>query len=151
MADGRRMTETNRTFGDAAVDGLLAGAAAGFVMAVYLWVAGLVQGLPTAAVLGRFDPGQSASPLTGALVHLAVSGVYGAIFGLGLRLVGGLPLLRRVPVWVLGTAYGLLLLAVAWLVILPGTGALVREVPLLHLTLAHLLYGVTLGILAGRR
>ena len=58
--------------------------------------------------------------------------------------VGGLPLLRRVPVWALGTAYGLLLLAVAWLVILPGTGALVREVPLLHLTLAHLLYGVAL-------
>jgi len=145
------VTQTNRTFGDAAVDGLLAGAGAGFVMAAYLWVVGLVQGLPAATVLGRFDPGPAASPLTGALVHLAVSGVYGAIFGLGWRLSGSLPLLRRVPVWALGTAYGLLLLGVAWLVILPGTGALVRDVPLPHLALAHLLYGATLGILAGRR
>jgi hypothetical protein len=119
-------------------------------MALYLWIAGLVQGTSTAETFGRFDPAQTASPLTGALVHLAVSAVYGVIYGLGWRLAAGLPVLRRAPAWMAGAGYGLVLLALALGVILPGTASTVREVPLVHLAVAHVLYGVALGLLARR-
>jgi hypothetical protein len=151
MADSRGSSDSNRAWGDAAVDGLLAGLAAGLLMAAYLWLAGLLQGVSIGALFARFDPGQPASPLTGALVHLAVSGVYGVAYGLGLKLAGGLPLAQRAPGWLLGAAYGLALLGVAYGVVLPGTGSPLRELPPIHLAAAHLLYGLALGRLAGRR
>jgi len=151
MTDSKRVSQVERTIGDSAVDGLLAGVGAGFIMAVYLGVVGLVQGQPLGAMLGRFDPGPTASPLTGVLVHLAVSGVYGAIYGTGRRLTAGWPVLRSVPGWLLGAVYGAVLLAVAWGVILPGAAsAALADVSLAHMAVAHLLYGLTLGILAKR-
>jgi hypothetical protein len=151
MADSKSMPESNRTLGDAAVDGLLAGVGAGLVMAAYLWVVGLLQGTPTAVTFGRFDPGGSAAPLTGGLVHLGVSAVYGAGFAMARRIASGLPGIGRAPGWLLGGVFGLLLLAVALGLILPGTNAAMRDVPLVHLAVAHLAYGVTLGILSSRR
>ena len=52
----KTVDERRQTAGDAAVDGLLAGAAAGIAMAVYLVVAGLLAGEGPASVLARFDP-----------------------------------------------------------------------------------------------
>jgi hypothetical protein len=151
MAEGKRAVDSEQMWGDAAVDGLLAGGGAGILMLVYLLLAGLMLGQPVAAMLARFDPGQAASPVTGGLIHLAVSGVYGLVFGLGWRLTAGWPGLERLPGWLAGVIYGLLLLAFAWLVILPGAQSAVREIPLVHLAIAHVIYGLSTGILVGRK
>ena len=110
VVDGRL-----RTAGDAAVDGLLAGAAAGIAMAAYLVVIGLVAGEGPAVVLARFDPSGAgaASPLIGALMHLAVSAVYGLLFGLIYRLIGRGRLAGRAAGALMGLVYGLALLLVA--------------------------------------
>jgi hypothetical protein len=85
--------------GDAAVDGLCSGVLAGAAMGLYLVLIGMRIGQGPAVVLGRFDPAGGASPLTGALAHLAVSGVYGLLFGLLGYLGTGW---RRIPVWLAG-------------------------------------------------
>jgi len=149
MTGNEVLTSKPTTAGDAAVDGLLSGVAAGIVMAVYLVAVGLVMGEGPGIVLSRFDPGEGASPLTGALMHLAVAGMYGMLFGLGHRLVA-----RRwrhiLPGWLTGLAYGLALLLIAEAVILPGTDSPLREIAFVHFALAHMIYGLVLGSLHGR-
>src|SRR5713226_7913083 len=76
------------TFGDAAVDGLLAGIWAGLLMAAYLILAGLAYGDGILITLGRFDPAASESPVIGALAHLAVAGIYGSLFGIAGKVMG---------------------------------------------------------------
>lgn len=71
-----------RTTSDAAVDGLLAGIGAAIIMALFLLAAGFLSGDSPAIVLGRFDPLEGGSPLTGLLTHLAVAAIYGLVFGL---------------------------------------------------------------------
>ncbi|MFQ5859865.1 MAG: hypothetical protein ACE5LU_30080 [Anaerolineae bacterium] len=150
MLNGKQLKRKETTVGDAAVDGLLAGVVAGIVMAAYLVAIGVVTGEGPATVLARFAPGAGASPMTGALVHLAESAVYGALFGVGWRLVG-----RRRPHRLLtglaGLAYGVLLLLVAKAIILPGTASPLREIPFVHFAVAHGVYGLVLGFLTGRQ
>ena len=141
MSNSEPLTREKAQIGDAAVDGLMHGVAAGAAMAAYLVVVGLVSGEGPAQMLARFDPG-GASPLTGALMHLAVSGVYGIGFALIQRLVG-----RRVPSWLAGLIYGVLLLLVAEAIVPPGASSPLRAIPALHFAVAHGLYGLTLGIL----
>jgi hypothetical protein len=135
--------------GDAAVDGLLAGVAAGFAMAAYFVAVGLLAGDGMETILGRFAPGDTTSPLSGALMHLAVSGVYGLVFGLVRGLTARLWRLR-LPGWLTGSVYGLVLVALAEAVILPGTGLLLQEIPFVHFALAHIIYGLSLGYLVDR-
>ena len=85
------------------------------------------------------------NPVTGALSHLAVSSIYGALFG-----VLSLPLGKRVPLWLAGVAYGLVLYVIARVAILPGTGSPLLEIPSLIFAAAHLFYGGVLGWLQGR-
>lgn len=90
MANGASWTtQQKKTIGDVAVDGLLAGMAAGLAMAGVVLVAGLLGGSGAAETLGRFDPGSDGSPVVGALLHLAVSGLYGVVFALLSRVIGG--------------------------------------------------------------
>lgn len=153
------MTRTNQivnreiSTSDAAIDGLLSGVAGGLVMAAYLVVATLVAGVPPQATLALFALDPDSGPLMGALAHLAVSGIYGVLFGVGYAV-----LLRRrdynPPVWlhaVIGGLYGLLLLLAAWTLILPATGSQLQQIPLVQLTIGHLLYGFVLGWLVYRR
>ena len=151
MAESGHVTTTPRamTMGDAAVDGLLAGVGAGIVMAIYVVAVGLALGEGIANILGRFAPGEGASPLSSALMHLAVSGVYGLVFGLGRGLIARL-WRNRLPGWLTGLAYGLVLLAFAETVILPGTGSALLSIPFAHFALAHIIYGLSLGYLTGR-
>jgi hypothetical protein len=138
------------TLGEAAVDGLLGGIGAGLLMAAYLIVAGLAYGDGILITLGRFDPAASASPVIGALAHLGLAGIYGALFGIARKLVGramGGVLARGAA----GAVYGLGLYAFAAGVLLPAWGSLLQEVPGAHFAVAHLLFGVTLGLLSGRR
>lgn len=133
------------TTGDAAVDGLLAGGLAGVLMAVYLTVAGLTWGDGINVTLGRFDPGGTANPVAGVLSHLAVSGVYGALFGIGWRLVVRLWRRLLAHAWLGGLAFGLALWGLAAVFLLPGAASALRAISPLHFTIAHIVYGLALG------
>ncbi|MFQ5407308.1 MAG: hypothetical protein ACE5FI_02660 [Anaerolineales bacterium] len=149
MADDNLAHET-ATAGDAAVDGLFAGFSAGVLMAAYLVLAGLVAGEGPGAVLGRFAAAGAAPPLLGALSHLAASAVDGMVFALGWRLVRRAGW-SRLPAWSGGLLFAAALLLVAELAILPASSSPLREIPLVHFAVAHVVYGMALGWLVGRR
>lgn len=139
----------NRSLGDTAVDGLLSGMAAGLAMAAYLLVSGLLGGEGVAGVLGRFDLTVEQSPLTGGLLHLATSAIYGLVFALLLRFARG----RRPDApragWAFGIVYGLALFVLAWLWFVPAASPL-RGLGAANFAAAHALYGAVLGYLVGR-
>jgi hypothetical protein len=150
MAGSKSMETTNRSIGDSAVDGLFGGAIAGILMAVYLVIAGLINGEDPGMVLGRFTPSGDGSSLLGAAAHLAVSAVYGAIFALILGQMGRLrPSLLRFS-WLLGAAYGIGLWLAAEFVILPAVDSPLQLVPRIHFALSHLVFGLALGVAIGR-
>lgn len=142
------MTQTKRNtkLGDAAVDGLLGGLGAGLAMAVFLLAAELLGGIGAAVTLGRFAPSGNGNPVTGALSHLAVAAIYGAIFG-GLTL----PIRNRIPQWLAGIIYGLVLFAIARGALLPGAGSALMEISPIYFAIAHVLYGGVLGWIVGRK
>jgi hypothetical protein len=115
----------------------------------YLIVAGLVQGRRRGHTRPLWSGGRRPAGDRGDLAP-AVSGVYGLLFGAGRRLIavvaGG-----RVPGWLAGAVFGLALYALAVGALLPASGSPLQQVPALHLGVAHLLYGVTLGLLTSRR
>jgi hypothetical protein len=108
------------------------------------------MGQTPARLLERFVPGQGGTWLTGGLLHLGVSGVYGIGYGM---LIFWLPRgwRGRLPGWLLGLAYGAALLLVAELVLLPGSGSALRQIPLAHFALAHGVYGLALGDFVARK
>lgn len=136
-----------RTAGDVAVDGLLAGVVAGLIMLGYLLLVALVGEEGLATMLGHFAPGPEGSPLAGTVAHVAVSGIYGALFSVAARLLPGRPPLFTI---IAGVLYGLLLLWLAVIAFLPGAGLTLAEVEPFHLTMAHLVYGVSLAWLSQR-
>ncbi len=140
------MTQTKRNSksGDAAVDGLLGGLAGGVAMALFLVITGLIGGEGAADILGRFAPSGGADPLVGALAHLAVSAIYGAVFG-----VLTIPFRGRVPGWLAGLVYGLALYGVTQIII-SGAGAALRGFAPVNFALAHVIYGLVLGWRVGR-
>lgn len=135
----KQMTASHSTIGDAAVDGLLGGVVAGGAMAAYLVVVNLIAG-EGIAVLARFDP-DGASPFLGTLLHLAVSGVYGAMFGIAWKYVRRL----NVPAVFVGLGYGIALSILAESVLLPSRRSPLAEISLIHFGLAHIIYGLVLG------
>ena len=152
MAKIENFERRELSVGDAVIDGLFTGLLAGLGMAAVLVLAGWTGGEQPAQVLGRFAPQQLNAPLSGFLLHLAVSGIYGMVYGviwmLVLRLRGFRPSL---PVaLVSGAAYGLLLEGLAQAVLLPGSGSALGQTPFWHLALAHLVYGIILGLLLYR-
>ena len=144
MTDRKVVIPKQTTIGDAAVDGLLAGGGAGLLMLAILVVAGLAAGDTLATILSRFNAGGSGSAGAGLLTHLAVAAVYGIIFAL-LAWFTPRSWRRRIAGWLAGLVYGLLLLALAEIVLLPGTQSPLQEVPAVTLALAHIVYGVSLG------
>jgi hypothetical protein len=156
MSKVKELTYSQSPVAEAVVDGLVGGILAGACMALYLVVVGVILGDEPGLVLGRFDPGSGFSPLSGALAHLAVSGVYGMGYGLVWRPLARSRLrtgvLGRWLPWLAGLVYGFVLLLVAEMVMLrlPSTSSPLRDIPLLHLALAHLIYGLILSLLVGR-
>jgi hypothetical protein len=129
---------------DAAVSGLLYGLLAGLVMLVFLAAAGLLSAESLATVLGRFDPAGAGALLPGVLAHLAVSAVYGLLFGLAWRSLSR-RMLRRLPSILGGLIFGLLLFVLAEVVLLPPTGSRLLEFAPAAFALAHIVYGIVLG------
>jgi hypothetical protein len=146
MAEIKHLIRKELNAGDAAVHGLYSGVLAGIAMAAYLVLVGLLLGDSPAVVLGHFDPNASASPLTGTVLHLATAGVYGLLYGLAWWLVFHRKPFSKLPGWLVGLAYGLLLYVIAEAILLPGASPL-RETVTIHFLLAHLLYGLVLGLL----
>ncbi|MFQ5854280.1 MAG: hypothetical protein ACE5LU_01355 [Anaerolineae bacterium] len=83
-------------------------------------------------------------------MHPAQAAVYGALFGVRWQLVGRR---RRSSVLTVlaGLAYGLVLLLVAKAIILPGTALALREIPFVHFSVAHGIYGLVVGFLTSRQ
>jgi hypothetical protein len=148
----RTISERRRTASDAAVEGLLAGVGGGIAMAAVLVASGLLAGAGPASTLARFAPSDAgaALPLTGGLIHLAVSAVYGLLFGVLYRLIGRGRLAGGAAGAVIGLAFGLLLWFVAQGLTASAAGAALREIPTLHFAAAHLVYGAVTGWLVGR-
>jgi hypothetical protein len=147
MADIGTLHNEKTTAGDVAVTGLLNGLLAGAAVTAYLIVALGISGESPADVLNRFGPADGAtSPLIGAVSHLAMSAIYGALFSLiwrwmarrshrrGLALLGGL-------------IYAGFIFAIAELILLPAVGSPLLDIPL-HFGIGHAIYGVILGWLA---
>jgi hypothetical protein len=129
------------SMGELAVEGLFAGIAAGLVMLLYLMVSGILSGEAASVMPGRFSIQVPPNPLQGALLHLAVSGIYGMLFGIIWRFVGG-----RISCWLAAVLYALAIYLLAIFVLLPGTGTPLLKIAPLHFVLAHLVYGLGLGL-----
>jgi|SRR5581483_4723828 hypothetical protein len=138
--------------GDAAVEGLLNGILAGAVMLGVILLGALAGGTAPVTVLGYFDVTDKAAPLTGLLVHLAVAGVYGVLFGVMAMLVRRALGARMNRWWWLtwGVLYGLCILGIAQGIILPRTTLELRALPIWILASAHLVYGIGLAVLQSR-
>jgi hypothetical protein len=150
MDNSKSLVRAHSSIGDVTVDGLLHGVIAGVVMAIYLMLIGMVTGAGIAAMLSAFDLGQGASPVRGALIHLAVSAIYGMVFGVMYRLIGRRRSIGRGGSMIIGLAYGLLLWLITQIALAAGSSVALNSLPAVHLAVAHLIYGAMLGWLTGR-
>lgn len=145
------MTKTHlvwreKTIGDTAVDGLLAGLLGGALMALLLVLAGRLTGVLPPATLAYFDPARTGNWLTGLLAHLAVSAIYGLVFALLLGVVGRLRPSAARRLWVWGLGYGLLLWLVGMGLVVTAVGAPLAQIPAWQFGPAHLVYGLASGL-----
>jgi len=137
--------------------GTLAGLAGGLAMAVVaallsasmgqdIWhepkrIAVIVYG-PAALAGSGFDPGPV---LVGSLMHLLVSALLGALFGIVTRRWLHLTSDFGTPVMA-GLVYGLLIWLVAYFVVLPLFNPALLEVYAPAFIIQHVAYGVVLGL-----
>lgn len=152
MANGSGyVTHSKKGIGDVAVDGLLAGMAAGVGMGVLLMALGLIEGVGPFELLGRFDPAGAKSAAVGGLLHLAVSGIYGVLFAIVYSVIRGRrPAANRYGA-LIGATYGLMLWLAAQYVFLPELNSPLGEMSPLSFAAGHLAYGWILGQLLARQ
>lgn len=136
--------------GNLAVDGLIYGLVSGMVMYLSMAILALLSGESPGALLERFGTDGLTSPLQGLLSHLAVSAIYGVLFG---TLIW--PVLRRFSSakmlgWFGGLGYAMLLFVLAQIAILPGINSPLAQLPFWEWALGHAMYGLVLGGLFAR-
>jgi len=138
------------SFSDAAVDGLHNGVIAGVFMGIYVLLIFLLGGLPVEEVMSYFNDSTS-SPLYGAVIHIAVSAIYGLIYALiFLPITSRRQNISGIGLAVLpGMIYGVMLWGIAYFIILRESLPL-GFAPSIHLLTSHLVYGVLLGFLTQR-
>jgi hypothetical protein len=141
MENSSTHSKRQSSISETVVEGLFAGVAAGVVMLVYLLASGLLSGETVALVLGRFSIQTPPDPLQGALLHLAVSSIYGMLFGVVMGLLGG-----RFSAWGLALLYVLAIYLLARWVLLPGAESHLLDMAPIQFALAHLVYGLVLGL-----
>jgi hypothetical protein len=146
MSGTQLASSSRRSLADSAVDGLLAGAGAGLVMGVVLVLLGQIAGESWQQVLAGLDPRPATSTALGAVAHVAVAGIYGALFAVMTRWVEH----RAAPYWIAAVGYGLLLFFVAEYALQPGLHVTLPAVAAPLLALAHVVYGVTLAWMLAR-
>ena len=94
--------------------------------------------------LGNFSSGAAVPPLQGLLMHLAMSAIYGMLYGLLHRWIGT-GRLQRFPGWLVGLVYALVLWGFAVTVLLPAARALILTLPWPVFFSGHVAYGLVLG------
>ena len=104
-------------------------------------IAAIVYG-PAALAVSGFDPGPV---LVGSLIHLLVSAVLGAIFGIVTRRWLHLTSDFGTPVMA-GLVYGLLIWMVAYFAVLPLLNPALLEVYTPAFIIQHVTFGVVLGL-----
>jgi len=147
MEKGMVQPKLNLTIGDAAVSGMFGGLLGGLAMAAVIAVGSLAAGQGF-AYLGNFAPGDSPiSPMQGSFMHLAVSSIYGLLYGVLHHLMGmvGGQRLVRVPGWLTGLVYAITLWVFAVQVLLPSAQSLLLLIPRLVFFAGHVAYGLVLG------
>jgi hypothetical protein len=139
------INDNKSSLNNLAADGVIYGLMGGIIMYILLAALALFSGENPAALLARFSTGQLTSPIRGLLSHLAVSAIYGALFGM---LVW--PLLtrftaRRFYGYIGGLLFGSLLFLLSHIAVLPITNSPLGEIPTWEWGLGHALYGLVLG------
>jgi hypothetical protein len=150
MLETKSLPAKANTFSDAVIDGLIGGVISGIIMLALILIVEYSSGTRPEVVLGWFEPSDMTSPILGGLIHIAVSAIYGMIFGWLwhiLRYVLDL----KVSGWLAGFLFGLALFMIGGWVILPGIDSALLAIPTWLLGLAHAIYGLLLGWLVGRK
>jgi len=140
----KSISQQHAATSDYVVDGLLYGLVAGVLMAGYLVIYTVATGNNAADLLAGFSITDN-SPVTGSLLHLAMAGIYGLAFGLINGFITRTLHIRMA--WLLGPLYSIVLWGLAGIVIVPATGSVLPDIPGLHFAIAHLVYGIALGLL----
>jgi hypothetical protein len=145
------ITEDKNSISNLAIDGVIFGLMGGIAMILFLGVVVLLVGETPADLMARFGMNESTSPVRGLISHLAVSAIYGALFG---ALVW--PLLTRfasanMSGWVGGLIYAGLLYLLSQFAILPMANSPLTQIPLWWWALGHAIYGLVLGGLFARK
>jgi len=134
-----------------AVDGLIYGLISGVAMVLSLAAFALLSGESPGAYLERFSTGELTSPIQGLLSHLAVSAIYGALFGaLIWSVLVRFSHIKTISI-IGGLVYAALLLLLAQTAILPSTGSPLAQLPFWQWAVGHAVYGLTLGVLFARK
>jgi len=146
-------TKPQVTPGDLAVDGIFIGIEAGIVMAAFLVAVSAQNHISPIELLSAFSLNSSPTWISGLLTHLAVSTIYGIFFNLGTYFIFRRSSNLKVSFFVpfIGLIYGSLLWIAAEFYLFDLTALQLKEMPANILLVAHLIYGVVLGILAQRR
>jgi hypothetical protein len=144
MINTQTYSQKKHSTGDAAVSGLFNGLLGGCAMALVIVGFSLAAG-QGAAYLGNFSSEAPAPPFQGLLMHLAVSGIYGLLFGL-IRNWTLLSWLKRLPGWLVGLGYALVLWVLAVTVLLPAARSLILAMPWVVFFTGHVAYGLVLGL-----
>ncbi len=151
-----------KSWGDVVRWGAIAGLISGIVMAMFMMIVTALTGMgflaPLYAIAATFNPswamtkGVDLGPiLVGLMLHMVNSAVFGVIFTLLARWL--LPRALTLPMSALvGMMWGLILLAVNQLIVLPAV-----DTPMVTATngilgwwvAGHLMYGIALGVIAG--
>ncbi len=143
MQSNSSTVRTTASAGDGAVEGLLYGLVAGVIMLAYLVFISLALQFGPLNLLDTVAGGLDVAPLLVIVGHFALAALYGLVWGMLCYL-----LLARVavPFWLWGLLYGALLWAVSALLLPAGL-----DVPVIYGGGAHLLFGLSLGLLTGAK
>lgn len=120
-------------------------------MILFLILVGWMFSEPATAVLRRFSP--AGGPIQGLMIHLAISAIYGIFFRMAGHLSGELWGWNKEPLLAMlaGVIYGSFLWLFAGLVLLPLETTPFDSLPVPSFAVAHLIYGIVLGVLIQRQ
>lgn len=149
----KSITKPQISPGDLAVDGIFTGIEAGIIMAVYLVAVSAQNHISPVELLSAFSFSSSPTWISGLLTHLAVSSIYGIFFNIGIYFTFCKSSSLKVSFFVpfSGLIYGSLLWIAAEFYLFDFTTFQLKAMPANILLVAHLIYGVVLGILVQRR
>jgi Family of unknown function (DUF6789) len=149
MSKIRPIVQVYKRTSDVIIDGLFNGIQAGLLMSIYLALALIAGRHSLTPFLDSLSQVTGSSPLTSVFFHLAVSGIYGTLFGgiskaVSIRWPGST---RPWPSQGMGVIFGALLYLFASTILFQEISELIQEIQPIHFLIAHLIYGWALGFL----